>query len=289
MVTPSQFAWACCRAGDFPPPEVKRGPRFGADPVCCLCGGETAGAGWHRKDAIGPTFTDFARLARPASMTACQSCVATSKSEGWIQYVAAHPERGLSSHFPQKGDTPPRAWNWLYSHHLFVWPDRHECPDRARWRAILADPPAAPFLAILAVSGKKQLIFKSRVALNGQRFPLQFDDDTIMIAPDRFRSALADFDRLCQLGFSKDSILSGEYHNKTLLDVGLSRWREAEAPAAEWRKRDPHLWAVCHYVAQRPEGWEPPARVDYSPAKDVSENMTRKEKAPLDRGQIGLF
>lgn len=272
--TTPQFAWACCQAGDFPPPEPKRGPRFGPDAVCCLCGGETAGVGWHRKDAIGATFTDFTLMARLASQTVCQACTATAKSDGWFRYVAAHPERGLPSHFPQKGDTPPRGWNWLYSHHLFVWPDHHECPDRARWRQILADPPAAPFLAILTTSGKKQLVFKSRVARNRDRFPLQFEDDTILIDPRRFQAALADFDRLYRLGFSKDSILTGDYHNKTLLDVGLSRWREAEAPALAWRKRDPALWAVCHYVAQRPEGWEPPARLDYVPM--LSEKMTQK-------------
>jgi len=260
-MTPSQFAWSCCQAGDFPPPTPARGD------VCCLCGGDTGGAGWPRNQAIGATFTDVPNMGCPASDTVCPACAATSKTDGWQQYVAAHPARGLPAWFPAKDGKRPRGWNWLYSHHLFLWPDRHECPDRARWREILADPPPAPFLAILAVSGKKQLIFKSRVALNSQLFPLQFDDDPIMIAPDRFRIAIADFDRLYRLGFSKDSILSGEYHNKTLLDVGLSRWREAEAPAVEWRRRDPQLWAVCHYVAQRPEGWEAPARMEYAPAE----------------------
>lgn len=285
-MTPSQFAWTCCQAGAYPPPEPKRGPRFGPDAVCYLCGGATGGVGWHRKDALGASFTDIPQAAQLPSATVCQSCVATTQSAGWIQYVTAYPERGLSAYFPQKEDKAPRGWNWLYSHHLFVAPNHHECPDRARWRTILANPPEPPFLAILAVSGKKQLIFKSRIAHSRERFPLQLEDETVLIEPARFAAALADFDRLYRLGFSKDSILTGDYHNKTLLDVGLSRWREAEAPALAWRKRDPALWAVCHYVAQRPEGWEPPARLDYVPM--LSEKMTQKETPP-QRGQVSLF
>lgn len=200
-----------------------------------------------------------------ASQTVCQPCVATMQSTGWAQYVAAHPDRGLKAVFDQKEGKAQRAWNWLYSHHLFVWPDHHECPDRARWREILENPPQPPFLAILTTSGKKQLIFKARIAHALTRFPLQFEDEQILIDPLRFKVALADFDRLYLLGFSKDSILTGDYHHKTLLDVGIGRWRDAEAPAIDWRKRDPQLWAVCHYVAQRPADWEAPARMDYAP------------------------
>lgn len=265
MLTASQFAWGCCAAGDYPPPLPKRGPQYGPDPVCCLCGGETSGVGWHRKDGIAPTSTDMPSMACYASQTVCQACVATMQSSGWAQYVAAHPDRGLKAAFDQKEGKAQRAWNWLYSHHLFVAPDQHECPDRARWRDILANPPQPPFLAILTTSGKKQLIFKSRVAHSRDLFPLQFEDESMLIAPGDFVEALTDFDRLYQLGFSKDSILTGDYHNKTLLDVGISRWREAEGQARAWRAMNPQLWAVCHYVAQRPDGWESPTRMDYAP------------------------
>ena len=45
LLPPSQFAWACCNAGDFPPPVPKKGERYGLDAVCCLCGGDTRNGG----------------------------------------------------------------------------------------------------------------------------------------------------------------------------------------------------------------------------------------------------
>jgi hypothetical protein len=268
-LTAAQFAWACCQAGDFPPPAPKRGPRFGLDAQCCLCGGATEGVGWPRKLGVSDTFTDIPGMPMPASQTVCQACVATSKSDGWGQSVAAHPERGLKATFDQKEGKAARGWNWLYSHHLFVWPDHHECPDRARWRALLANPPPPPFLAILTTSGKKQLIFKSRLAWNRDVFPLQFEDESVLVAPSQFSVALADFMRLYLLGFSKDSVLSGNYHPASLMTAGAERWREAEAPASVWRRQHPQLWAVCHYVAQRPEDWEPPQRPACSAALSI--------------------
>ncbi len=265
MLTASQFAWACCAAGDYPPPVPRKGPRYGPDPICCLCGGDTAGIGWHRKDGIAPTSTDMPSMQCYSSQTICQPCVATMQSAAWAQYVAAHPERGLRAAFDQKEGKAQRQWNFLYSHHLFSAPDRHECPDRARWREILANPPDPPFLAVLTTMGKKQLIFKSRIAYGRDCFPLQFEDESILIRPPEFQALLEDFMRLYLLGFSKDAIVSGAYNNKALLDCGLARWREAEQPMIEWRKRSPQLLAVCHYVAQRPADWELPTRVDYAP------------------------
>lgn len=257
--SPTQFAWQCCAAGDYPPPLPKRSTqaRYGADADCCLCGGDTKGVGWPRKLGIAPTSTDIPYMQRPTSQTVCQACVATMQSAGWIQYAAAHPERGLKLAFEQKEGKAVRQWNWLYSHHLFIAPDRHECPDRARWREILANPPNAPFMAILTTTGKKQLIFKGRISYNPEIYFLQVDDDSVCIKREDFIAALADFNHLYLLGFSKDSILSGIYHNKTLLDVGIKKWKPAEDTAKIWRVKAPLLWAVCHYVAQRPDGWEP--------------------------------
>jgi len=261
MLTAPQFAWACADAGDYPPPEPKRGERYGPDALCALCGGETHGVGWPRKLGLPDTFTDIPFMQVPASQTLCQPCVATARSEGWAQYVAAHPERGLRAAFDQKEGKAQRAWNWLYSSHLFIWPNQHECPDRARWREILQSPPEPPFLAIIAMSGKKQLIFKSRIAQHLTRFPVQLDDEQVLVDPLRFKVALADFDRLYLLGFSKDSILTADYHPASLMAAGIDRWRPAEERAVAWRRRDPNLWRLCHYVAQRPEGWEPPDRM----------------------------
>lgn len=284
----SQFAWTCCDAGDYPPPIPKRGARYGADAACYLCGGDTRGVGWHRKDALGLSFTDVAQAAQLNSATVCQECAATTQASGWVQYVTAHPERGLKPHFDAKEGKAPRAWNWLYSNHLFVGPGYHECPDRARWREILADPPAPPFLMVIAPMGKKQLIFKSRVGYDRDAFPVQMDDESIWIRPPAFRAALADFMTLYLLGFSKDSILIGEYHPAALMTVGADRWRAAEEPARRWRRGDPLLWSVCHYLAQRPDGWEAPQRTTPLIAMPTP-ILAPPVPVPPPQGQVTLF
>jgi len=67
----------------------------------------------------------------------------------------------------------------------------------------------------------------------------------------KYRAAITDFERLYRFGLSKDSILSGRYSPKALLEIGAQAWREAERPAREWRSKSPQLWGLCHYVAQR--------------------------------------
>ena len=282
MLTAPQFAWACADAGDYPPPEPRKGARYGDDVVCALCGGETQGVGWPRKLGLPDTFTDIPYMVAPASQTLCQACVATARSEGWAQYVAAHPERGLKAAFEQKEGKAQRQWNWLYSSHLF-YAGGHECPDRARWRAILSDPPQPPFLAIIAMAGKKQLIFKSRVAQSRDQFPIQIDDDSVLVHREQYMAALDDFMALYLLGFSKDSIVSGDYHPASLMAAGTDRWRPAEERAFVWRRREPGLWRLCHYVAQRPDDWELPGRITSTP---VQQPHASRPAAPPPQGSL---
>jgi hypothetical protein len=225
-------------------------------------------------------MVDWACLAFPESQTLCQACVATSKLEGWQQYVQAWPEKGLPLVFPPKTgqvhaeDKIPKGWSWLFSHHFFAYPHHHECPDRNRWKQILCDPPEPPFLCIIAASGKKHLIFKAKISYSKTLIPVQLDDDPILLNVTQFKEALAEFEMLYHYGFSKDSILTGQYHNKTLLDVGLARWKPAEDNAKVWRVKTPMLWRLCHYIAQRPEGWEPVDRKEYE-TKDASPTKTK--------------
>lgn len=134
----SQFAWACCDAGLFPPPRPRKGLRYGTHAACWLCGGPTHDMGWPRKLGLADTFCDHNKAARLDSDTVCQACVATSSSNGWLQYCLAHPERGFWTHFPDKGNGKPRQFNWLYASHLIPLPVDYAAAqgiagDRMRW------------------------------------------------------------------------------------------------------------------------------------------------------------
>jgi hypothetical protein len=249
--SPTQFAWRAAACGAFPPPEPRRGNRYGPPGPCWLCAGDTGGVGWPRSVAIAPTFCDHNEAAAPSSASVCQACVALSRSEGWAQYARVHPERGFEEYFPAKPGKKPRAWNWLYRSHLFAEPGHHECPDRVRWREILLDPPRPPFLAVIAASGQKHGIFRARIAHDRERFAVQADDRRLWLDREQFGFCLGVFESLYQMGFSRDSILAGDYHQGQIMKVGIRRFLDAENAMRPWRCRWPDLTWLSWYVCRR--------------------------------------
>jgi hypothetical protein len=250
MRTSTQFAWACCDAGNYPPPVPKKGSRYGPDAACWLCGGPTDGVGWHHKLGLSGTFCSHNIAVRPDSQTVCQSCVATSASDGWLQYASRYPERNLWTHFPEKDGGIKRQFNWLYASHLFRV-GHHESPSRPRWRELLIEPPEPPFLMILAISGKKQLIFRGRISQSRESFWVQADEMRVLVRPNEFAECLAAFEALYDAGFSKDSIVSGNYHSGQLAKTGLSIWRPLEEAIRPFRQRHPEYLLLAHHCGQR--------------------------------------
>lgn len=282
MESPTQFAWSCANAGDFPPPMPTRkgAQRYGKDDVCWLCGGSTHGHGWPRRVALPDTFCDHNGASRLDSDTVCQACAATSSSEGWRQYAAAYPERNLWLWFPEKEGKKPRSFSWLYQSHIFR-PGHHESPDRARWRQVLTDPPQPPFLAIMAINGKKQILFRGRISHGRDAFWVQADEQRILVRPGLFAECLHAFEDLYNHGFSKDSIVSGDYHTGQMAKVGLNKWRKLEEAIRPWREKEPTWMVLAHHCGQRDE-------------KEMTENLCEaKEVAPApkteQKGQGSLF
>lgn len=251
MASPPQMIADWIGLPAFPPPLPKKGTQYADGPVCWLCGGETQGIGWPLAKAISlDTFTNHDLAKSPQSDTVCQACAMMLSSEGWARYVDAYPGRGFLKFFPEKEGKKPRQFNWLYSSHLFAL-GRHEGPGRKQWREHLLNPPEPPFAFVLAVSGKKHLAFRAVIATNRDTFPILFEETPVFIVRERFARLLADFERLYNLGFSKDSIVSGQYHHGQMQKVGLAIWREAEKPMSAWRALTPQWLSVAHFVAQR--------------------------------------
>lgn len=227
------------------PPAPKRGLQFGTSAACWLCGGPTNGVGWTLTAALPDTFTNHPSAACPSSDAMCQACVFCQSKSAWEAYVDAHPDMGL-----KKG----HAMSWRFYSHA-AWGTHHECPQRARWRELLLDPPHEPFLYVIAQSGQKHLIFRSAVASNRDHFPVQLEETTIWVDRARWAVCLAAVEDLYAMGFAKDGILTGRYHAATLRTVGLARWRAAEHALAPWRRRPRDLDLALH-VAQRPAAAE---------------------------------
>jgi hypothetical protein len=238
MLTASQFAAHCLGLPIFPPFDGK----LGQSPVCWLCGGDTYGLGWPLRAAIKPTFTNHNQAVAQHSDAICWQCVAMSYKETWDAYVARHPEMNLKT-------GKPISWR-CYSH-VFVQ-GLHECPTRERWRHWLVNPPLPPFLFVVATSGQKHLIFRARVAHAADVYPVQFEDDQFLVDRAALVGVFEIFEALYALGFSKDSILSGEYHHGQLLKVGMAAWKPLEDRMKTVRRTLPHLARLAHFCAQKP-------------------------------------
>jgi hypothetical protein len=247
MKTATQFIWQnCLQMPVFEPQEPKaKKSKHGQDTDCWLCGGGTDGLGWHSKDVIGNSFTDSNIAKAVHSQTVCYSCAALMKKEGWELACAKH---GISPYFPVKDDKPPFLSNWMFNSHVFSeqgW----RTINRVQAREELINPPKPPFVITLADAGKKHVIFRAKVNQNVDNFFIQLDENTILINRELFASTLEIFEHGYNLGFSKDSMLTGNYNQAAILKIGLKKWREIEDKIKVIRKDNFDLLSVISYCA----------------------------------------
>lgn len=245
--TVTQFAARALGLADCPPPEPKRGKRFGQSDRCWLCGGSTGGVGWPQTTAIAPTFTQHNTAKCGDSDAVCQSCAAMAHAAVFQDMVRSR-------------ELPIKIWTqagWHSYSHLILESGHYEAPTRERMRQVLLDPPAEGWILTVNSTGKKHTIFRATVARGRAHFPVQFDEETVWCRAEDLAECMAAFEALCALGFSKDSILTGEYHHAQMLKAGIARWRPAEERVAPWREINPAMLTLVHFVALGPRHFEP--------------------------------
>ncbi|TCO70256.1 hypothetical protein [Rhodovulum euryhalinum] len=247
METTTQFVARVLGIVHEPPlPKKKNSSRYASGKTCWMCGGDTCGKGWPRSAALSGGFTGHDFALAMDSDAICQGCAAVLSGKAWQGMVA------------QKG-TDVKVWGgagWNNYSHLIAEDGTYIVPKRKDIRRILLDPPYGKWVLAINSSGQKHTVFRAQVAASQTHFPVQFDEMTVWIHADRFRQCLADFEALCDLGFSKDSILSGEYHHAQMLKVGIKEWREAEQKIAPWRTSDPDMITIVHFCALGPSHFE---------------------------------
>lgn len=229
----------------FEPPTPKRGPQYGTSDTCWLCGGDTGGVGWPEKAATGAGFTLHNISSAMDSDAWCQSCAAVTQSSVWKGLVE---RRSLGY----------KIWNqagWHCYSHLVRECGHYSAPTPREMRGVLMDPPSGGWVLGINTTGKKHTLFRATVARSREHYPVQIDEYTVWIRRSEFRECLEAFEDLCRLGFSKDSIFTGQYHPAQTLKVGLQAWRAAEGRIAPWRIRDPDMLSVVHIVALGPSHW----------------------------------
>lgn len=219
---------------------------------CWLCAGP-APQGWPTKQVVGAAFTDTNIARAPHSRAVCQECAAMMAKDGWVMACTKH---GLDPYFPVKDGKTPFLANWMFSSHcisLSGW----RRPSRAEARDLLLSPPSPPFVITLAAVGKKHVLFRAPVNHSRAAFVVQLDDDSIVIRAGVFADLMRDFEDGYSRGFSKDSLLSGDYHPASMMTVGVDTWTGIERKMQAWRRNEPGMLRIAHFCAQKHDVEQP--------------------------------
>jgi hypothetical protein len=216
------------------------------DKNCWLCGGSVNNKSWAVKDAITNTFTDVGLISENSSNSVCCACVALMKKESWEKACKKH---GYSPYFPLKENKKPCMSNWMFYSHVFT-SGKWLMPSRSEIEKILLNPPEPPFSIVITVSGKKHLIFRSKISYSKSDFFVQFEEQSISVNLKKFKDVHDIVKYAYENGVSKESLLSGNYNHLVILKIGLKKWGEIENKLRKIREQQRNLLSLSCFVVQ---------------------------------------
>lgn len=112
----------------------------------------------------------------PSSQYVCDGCVTVCQNK--MEFTTCIGEIV---------NTMPRMFSWV------ITKDSNVAYSKAhiqKLRAVVLNPPEPPFSIVIAVSGQKQLLFRSIVSEQKDNFPILFEDTVVYIELDMFNYAL---------------------------------------------------------------------------------------------------
>lgn len=124
--------------------------------------------------------------------------------------------------------------------------------SRAEMRTWLLDPPEPPFTIAISESGQKHILFLAQEAYSRDRFPVQFELDSLHINRLEFTHLLQAYESLMNLGFTKTEIDSGDYRSDRLMKV-MQEWLPLEESVRTFRG-SPLLRLTSHVATTNSSG-----------------------------------
>jgi hypothetical protein len=94
---------------------------------------------------------------------------------------------------------------------------------REQIRCWLLDPPQPPFTIAIAVTGQKHVLPFAIEGLDRERFPVQFETESIGVTRSEFAKLLNKYQELMALGFSKSEITSGHYRSDRVISLDCAQ------------------------------------------------------------------
>jgi CRISPR type IV-associated protein Csf1 len=135
------------------------------------------------KNYLKPTFTNLDIIGTPNSEYICDECVwAFSTGNQEIILLDGEIRQGQS----------PRLYSWIITDKKIAATKTHI----KQLREIILNPPLPPFKIILSDSGQKHLLFRAIWALSQDNFPIQFEEEQIIINILNLKERLTIADKL---------------------------------------------------------------------------------------------
>lgn len=141
------------------------------DPVgsytCYYCGG-ICGTKHSVSEFVKPTFTNRDIILSPASDYVCSGCVCSLNERATITLGTGEIRENQKT----------RLYTWVFT---ASGRTAYTKSHINMLRDIVLNPPSPPFGIVLAVSGQKQLLFRSRVAWDREVYPLLLEDEIVIV------------------------------------------------------------------------------------------------------------
>lgn len=246
---------------------------------CWLCG-EKLTAGVKRESVIRGTFMDIDKARNPSGSHLCAACVwcFSEQDEVLTKRVGSFwtsASLALSANQPRldawqkknKTQAIPSSleeigisemWGGYavpqrmrtYSHFVICgdWVPMTKA-QKPQMRAIILNPPKTEWLGVIADTGQKHIIFRSKVSTGRTACIVQFEEQSISYEPISLKSLYEKIQALYDMGFSKEEIGSGKYLRMKLAKVSLQDWRLHERAIAEMR--DSKIFMLALFLVQK--------------------------------------
>ncbi|WP_078124029.1 hypothetical protein [Leptospira alexanderi] len=144
--------------------------------LCYYCGASCNDA-YTKKDYVKDTFSNRDIIFHPGSDFVCHGCIASFSESTDIELIDGE----------ERSSQRIRQYSWILTTKNKICVTKKHLKEI---RNMVLNPPDPPFAIILAESGQKHLIFRSKVAYSKNYFPVSLEDEIIFVNPTELKNRL---------------------------------------------------------------------------------------------------
>ena len=135
------------------------------------------------KEYVKDTFTNRDIIQFPNSIYVCKGCSTVNANKGYFQLVNGENIENML-----------RNYSWVLTREKNV---AYSKSHIQLIREVILNPPEPPFTIVIAVSGQKQLLFRSKVSLTKDFYPLLFEEKHMIIDISELKECLQLATKIC--------------------------------------------------------------------------------------------